>query len=124
MDGTAIAGQADLGRAGTDADASGFAVAGIADFDGDGRADILLRSAATGELLLWEMRAGLTHRALTVENPGPAWAVAAVGDYDGDGRADILWRSEETGEVYLWRMREDLMIGGTDYGNPGAEWEV
>ena len=128
MDGTAIIGQGDLGVPGSGGPADGgpgdWGLAGMADFNGDGMADILLRNGTTGALLLWEMGAGFTHTELVVNNPGLEWQVAALGDYTGDGKADILWRNAGTGDVYLWAMQDNTIKAQHDLGIVAANWHL
>src|SRR5439155_1138742 len=103
MNGTAI--KSNEGPIRTVADQN-WQVAGIGDFDGDGKADILWRNASTGENYVYLMA------ALTVKPAEGylrtlsdlAWQIAAVGDYDGDGKSDLLWRSSSTGQNYLYPM--------------------
>ncbi|HET7766797.1 MAG TPA: FG-GAP-like repeat-containing protein [Burkholderiales bacterium] len=82
-----------------------WSIAAVADFDGDGKSDILWRNSATGANLLWLMN------GTSIANPVPinampdlAWAIAATGDFDGDGKADILWRNGTTGQNAIWFM--------------------
>jgi hypothetical protein len=89
-------------------------VAGIGDFDGDGRADLLWRNFATGENYVYLMNgtaiAGEGYiRTVADQN----WKIAGVGDLDGDGKSDIVWRSAATGENYLYPM-DGLAIKGTE----------
>src|SRR2546426_865500 len=82
-----------------------WTIAGIGDFDGDGRADILWRNTSTGQNYVYLMNgtAILTEGYLrTVADLN--WTIAGVGDFDGDGKADILWRNSATGENYIYLM--------------------
>jgi Ca2+-binding RTX toxin-like protein len=124
MNGTAIAAQKSLGMETADGGSTDWSVAGLADFNADGRDDILLRSTSTGDLRLWEMNGDGPRRDLAIDNPGKAWSITTLGDYDGNGDADILWRNSSTGEVYLWTMNGNAIVSTQSYGNPGAEWHI
>jgi len=74
-----------------------------ADFDGDGRSDLLVRDRATGEVAVWLVGEGL--RAVVA----PVGRVrgtrdCAVAEADGDGRADVLWRDRRSGRATVWTM--------------------
>jgi hypothetical protein len=101
MNGTVIAGEGFL-RIVVDQD---WTVAGVGDFNGDGRDDILWRHAATGENYVYLIN-GTTIAGegylRTVANQD--WRIAGVGDLDGDGKSDILWRNRASGENYLYPM--------------------
>src|SRR5438094_2343268 len=92
-------------------------IAGIGDFDGDGRSDILWRNSSTGENYIYPM-AGTTILATegyirTVADQN--WQVAALGDYNGDGRADVFWRNGATGENYIDPMGGLTILAGEGY---------
>ena len=77
----------------------------IADFNRDGRADILFRHRQ-GTLSIWLMngttRVGTV--APSIDNVADSkWQIQGAGDYDGDGNADILWRHSD-GWLSVWLM--------------------
>jgi hypothetical protein len=75
---------------------TGWHVAGVGDFNGDGKADILWRND-NGVIFnfLGTANGGVLNNGdnsyVNVDN---VWHVAAVADFNGDGRADILWRND------------------------------
>jgi hypothetical protein len=101
-------------------------VAGIGDFNGDGKADILWRNTATGVNYLWPMSGTtvLASEGFTRTLSDLNWSVASVGDFDGDGRFDILWRHAVTGDNYLWPMNGTAVLAGEGYVRsiPPGNW--
>jgi ELWxxDGT repeat protein len=111
-----------------------WSIAGTADFNGDGSADLLWRNTS-GEVSAWLMNGStivgsgdLTSGGVAVK-PDASWSVAGVGDFDGDGKKDILWRNT-SGEVTAWFMNGttiassgDLTSGGVAV-RPDASWSV
>jgi hypothetical protein len=100
-------------------------VVGVADFDGDGRADILWRNGTSGENYMYPM-AGLAIRATEGYLRSVAdqsWQVAALGDYNGDGRSDIFWRNSATGENYVYPMAGTTILGTEGYTRTVAQAE-
>ena len=93
-----------------------WSVAGVGDFDGDGKTDILWRNSASGENYISLMN-GITWRADSayINTIAPAWSVAATGDYDGDGKLDILWRNATTGDNYITFMNGVTLKSSSDF---------
>jgi Ca2+-binding RTX toxin-like protein len=125
MNGSVIAASANITSNGAPVqpDAS-FSVAGIGDFDGDGKSDILWRSTS-GTLVDWTMNgsvinssANITSNGATVR-PDASFSVAGIGDFDGDGKRDILWRST-SGEVIDWTMNGSDIASSADTTFNGA----
>jgi hypothetical protein len=110
-------------------------VAAIADFDGDGKADILWRGvsgASLGKTKLWIMGGSTVISSTEIGIPGQSplfvndYEIAAVGDFNGDGRADILWRSKTSANHVMWFMQgASIMNNASVYvGAPNPEWKV
>jgi len=100
-------------------------VAVVGDFDGDGKADILWRNAATGENYAYFMD------GLAIVNEGYlrtvadlTWQVAGVGDFDGDGKIDILWRNASTGENYVYFMNGLSIANEGSLRTVPTPWQV
>jgi len=74
----------------------------VADFNGDGRSDVLWRNLSTGSNVVWRSATSATQQPLTPV-ASQAWQVADTGDFDGNGAADVLWRNSANGGNVIWR---------------------
>lgn len=76
-----------------------------ADFNGDGRTDILWRNTSSQRLVAWMMNGlyRITGNFVTLSGTpvtlGPDDSVVGVADLDGDGDADVLLQSNTTGAL-------------------------
>jgi len=71
-------------------------IAGLGDFNGDGRDDILWRNKS-GALSDWLGTANggfVINDAAAYNQVSTDWHVVGTGDYNGDSRDDILWRND------------------------------
>ncbi len=94
----------------------------VADFNADGKADLLWRNDALGATVLWLMD-GMTRigaQWLLVE---PNWRVTHVADCNGDGQADLVWHNDALGATAIWLMSGTSRIG-TQWFSVGQEWQV
>ena len=95
-----------------------WSLAGIGDFDGNGRDDVLLRHA-NGRWHFYPMNgrryAAGQGRANLTRNL--AWSVAGIGDLNGDGRDDVLLRKPATGTWYYYPMNGRRHLAGHGAAN-------
>jgi hypothetical protein len=99
---------------------------GVADFTGDGKADILWRENTNGKTVLWTMD-GVTKTAsaYTSASAGLNWEISGVADFTGDGKADILWRETTTYKTVLWTMEGTTKTASAyTSASAGLNWVV
>jgi len=98
-------------------------IAGVGDFNHDGRADILLRDPVTGANSMWLMNGTTKLSGAMIESAPPQWSVAGIGDFNGDGKADIFWR-DTAGNNSVWLMDGMTKTSGTYLENAPLPWDV
>jgi Metallo-peptidase family M12B Reprolysin-like len=115
---------------------TGWTVAAVADFQGNSKANFLLRNTATGALVSWALVSGNNSALNSLGNFGivpPEWQIAGIGDLSGPvvtagniRRSDILWRNTITGGVAAWIVG----VGGisvesfVNFGVVPLSWDV
>ena len=101
----------------------------IADFNGDGKADVVAQYP-DGTTELWLVDGTRSTGAsrigfATLISAGTGWTVAFAPDHDGDGKADLVWRGADGG-VAGWLMNgtsprafRSWLAGGTCWSPAG-----
>jgi len=105
-------------------------IRGAADFDADGKNDLLWHNQATGELYVWLLDGTIVRSGSYLTPASLAdtrWQIRWVADFDGDGKADVLWHHQVTGELYVWTLDGTVTTAGsylTPPAMPDAAWPV
>jgi hypothetical protein len=105
-------------------------MAGVGDFDQDGREDILWHHETSGQAVLWYMNGTvLVSGTFLTPNglPDTRWRMVAVGDYNADQRPDIVWRHQSSGQNVVWFMNGAVMSSGTLTNPstlPDTDWKL
>ena len=103
-------------------------VVGVADFNGDGKADIVWRNMSTGENYMYPMNGTqiLASEGYLRQVADMNWQVAGTGDFDGDGKADILWNNFSTGENYVYPMNGTQILTTEGYARTitSQDWRI
>ncbi|WP_346137168.1 LamG-like jellyroll fold domain-containing protein [Lentzea roselyniae] len=83
---------------------NGYTIVGIADWDNDGKRDIVAREDATGVLLLYPGEAKRGPLSIPPVQIGTGWngyTFAGLADYDRDGKQDVIAR-DTANVLYLY----------------------
>jgi hypothetical protein len=103
-------------------------VAGVGDFDADGKSDILWRHAVAGDNVIWLMDGTLLKpaSAATTKLANLSWQAQQVSDFDADGKADILWRHAVSGDNVIWLMNGTVLKpeSAATTPLPNLDWKV
>jgi hypothetical protein len=86
---------------------SKWSIAAEADFDRDGKADILWRNDQTGANVIWKMGANGLDSSINLTTVSDLnWQIVGTADFNGDGKTDVLWRNKVTAEINYWQMND------------------
>lgn len=94
----------------------------VADFNGDGKADVLFENSA-GVYSIWQMDGAKITATSTLGNPGVAWFFKGTGDFNGDGKQDLLFENS-AGTYRVWELDGSRVIADISLGNPGVKWTL
>lgn len=90
-------------------------IVGSADWNQDGSMDLIWRSRAGDQTVIWLMggtdKTTIQRSVLLAPVPNE-WSIKGIADFDRNGTQDILWRNRISGDNVIWSM------GGVD----NAEW--
>ena len=88
-------------------------IRGVADFNGDGKSDILWHHQGDGRLYAWFL--GGANGVVTVDGSyltpeaftDTRWKIVQVADFNADGKNDVLWHHQADGWLYVWFLGRD-----------------
>jgi len=123
LDGLTIQAQGDVADAATVG--LEWSAAGMADLDGDFKADLLWRNNTTGQVNGWLMD-GLTKKSggVVATTVGLGYTLATLTDLDGDSKSDIVWRNNSTGDVNVWLMEGLVKRVGAFVRSASLDWRI
>lgn len=103
-------------------------IRGVADVDGDGKADIIWQHDA-GWLAVWLMNGYTATATLALSVPritDPNWVIAGAGDVNSDGKADLVWQNQANGMLGIWLMNGATVIDQRSLSTftPDLNWKI
>nr|HMT20896.1 FG-GAP-like repeat-containing protein [Promineifilum sp.] len=118
MNGTALSSGPGLGTVATD-----WRLIGAADFNGDGKSDLLWRNRTSGQVAVWFSSGVTVTGTVGLGTVGADWQIVGAADFDGDHVADILWR-HDTGTLALWHGTGGTGQGRAVIGSVDMSWRI
>ena len=107
---------------------SGFRIVGAADFDSDGKPDLLAEQVTTSSdpsavvsRVIWIMNGATKSSTVSFLNFAQEWSMKGTGDYDKDGKVDILVE-QTTGRKGIWYMDGTSIREGFVFSTLLPEW--
>jgi hypothetical protein len=86
-------------------------IVGVADANGDGKADLFWHHRTLGTVSLWLMDGSrMTHGIVMTTVPDASWQVAGVGDMNRDGHPDLVWQNQTNGQLSTWFLRGSAVL--------------
>jgi hypothetical protein len=95
-----------------------------ADFNGDGKSDILWQNNSTGERVIWLMNDTSLLSSVSLGVVGTSWNIVGSEDFNGDLNSDILWQNSVTGERVIWLMNGTSFSSSVSLGIVGTAWSI
>jgi hypothetical protein len=110
--------------------APGWKIKGVADFNGDGRPDILWRHRLSGSNVVWFMGGTQNTQiidSVLLQSASSGWDIKGIADFNGDNRPDILWRNADSGANVVWFMggtQNTQIVNSTSLQSTNPLWDI
>lgn len=104
---------------------SGWDIISVADYNGDGKDDMLWRNANDG--LIWQYQmdgANIIKSQRVTTLSDLQWQLVASPDLNGDGKADLLWRHQGNGLVWKYLMDGHLISSNGKIMQVPLDWQL
>ena len=95
--GTGVQSAVNVGSVNTD-----YKIEQVADYNGDGKADVIWRGQTSGGVIVWIMNGATVQSVISLGSVNNTYKIEAAGDLNGDGKADLVWRGQLDGNVVVW----------------------
>jgi len=118
MNGAALSSGPGLGTVPT-----AWRIVATADFNGDGRSDILWRNTSTGEAAVWFISGVTVTGTVGIATVGLDWKIVGAADFNGDGKADLLWR-QDSGALGVWLLNNGVYQTSGGLGTIANDWRI
>ncbi|HET6905540.1 MAG TPA: VCBS repeat-containing protein, partial [Rhodanobacteraceae bacterium] len=101
---------------------SGWNIIGVADINGDHKADLIWRNSTSGKIAYWLMNGTVPTLKSPTLSISQGYHVAAIGDFDGDGKTDMVVTNGL--QIMLLRSTGAGFAQQPISSQPGADWQI
>jgi hypothetical protein len=105
-------------------------IAGVGDFNGDGKTDIVFENTITGARSIMFLNGTTFLSTVSLTTLPTAWILErpihyrAPIDFNGDGQSDLLWQNTSTGDRLVWLMNGTAYASTALLGNIPPAWSI
>jgi hypothetical protein len=99
-------------------------VAAVADFNGDGKPDYVLRNAGTGQTAIWYLNNNFYIGGAYGPTLPVAWSLVGVADFNRDGKPDYVLFNATTLQTAIWYLNNNVYTGGAYGPTLPAGWSL
>ena len=101
---------------------SGTKIEGVADTDGDGVDDLILRG--NNSIDRWKIGAlAVQSKGTIYAGTGSYWQIAGFPDFDGDRKRGILFRGN-AGETWSWDLNGNTIVRSGPLNSVDPNWKI
>jgi hypothetical protein len=101
----------------------------VADFNGDGKMDLVWQHDTTGQISAWFMDGinMIGSATFPAQAPDVGWKLVGTGDFNRDGKTDLVWQHMVTGQIGVRLMNgvnlvSDLFFSPSSVGD--TAWKI
>jgi hypothetical protein len=101
-----------------------WALVGAADFNGDGKPDLILQNTVNGQRAIWLMNGTTEVSSVSLGFVTTDWDLVGAADFNGDGKPDLIWQNTVNGQRAIWLMNGTTLGSSVSLGTVTTDWDI
>jgi len=104
--------------------ANPWELVGAADFNGDGKPDLIWQNTVSGQRAIWLMNGTTYVSSVSLGTVATDWDIAGAADFNGDGKPDLIWQNTVNGQRAIWLMNGTTYVSSVSLGTVTSDWQI